>query len=347
MLKTCFVHVGHPKTGSSSIEASFGKNRKLLGRAGLLFPKPGSDHFMVGAALRENPKPLRAYRWVPGRAEAFHADLEATLKGLEHQINTSEAQDLLLASESFFSLSSQLTDVVRMRDYLQRFAERVVFIAYVRHPAMYVASSLQQSVKMGRCRLEQFGRHIKLAAQIPQRLEVFRQALGEDGLVVRPFERAQLAHGDVVRDLLELIGYGHLAPDPFEVVQTNESLSLEAVHLADALNKAITAKTGKSPRASRVPQLTIFLQHIRGKKFAVPPKARQRIEKRCAPVEAQLRDMFGIAFHAGLPPEMSGAAEPDWTEQTLADIMLGVCGLIEENQALSLALEQSKAREKT
>jgi hypothetical protein len=206
--RTCHLHVGTPKTGSTTIQGFLQTRWRELARRGLDVPMwPDRSVVQGGRALayairrERDPDALETDPWI----------------WLDRHLSATEG-DLVISRES---LSTEFLTPARVAFVSRFFARRGVrlhVVAYVRDTAERVNSAYTQHAKNLRMplALDDWAAPIRPEANpkfSPWR--VFRHALADEGMVcdIRSFERVKTR---LLRDFLETIGHGDAASDDFD-----------------------------------------------------------------------------------------------------------------------------------
>ncbi len=161
----------------------------------MLFPAIGGffNHHMLQPAVWDRSSPTARDRAgcdgapLRARSEAYWDEIAAIVAatpGIDH---------LILSSEILYLPMGRL-EQARLVARLERLGGPVRVVAYVRAPADAYLSTLQQRLKRYAAYPGLFVRD-NLAI-----LDSYAEAFGREALSVRPFDRAQMAGGDVVRD---------------------------------------------------------------------------------------------------------------------------------------------------
>ncbi|MFD1344375.1 hypothetical protein ACFQ4E_18235, partial [Litorisediminicola beolgyonensis] len=183
------IHIGDPKTGTSSIQ------RVLMDGA---WQAPGLT-MMPRAQLNDYPL-ANTLRKAKQRAK-----LEPRFTALARQIAASEADLAVVSAEQFWGVDPKAL-YEALRRFLPEHAESARVIAYVRPHAAHFLSGYAQSCKTGHFQGDgaaylahvQTGRILNCAP----RFLAWRDTFG-DRFTLRLFDRARLSGGDAVRDFLE------------------------------------------------------------------------------------------------------------------------------------------------
>lgn len=204
------LHIGAPKTGTTALQQFLSTNEAALRARGISYMRAGRAH------IAHNPLPTAIAQ---NRAEGM---LRAIMD--EHDA----APDLLhvISSEIMF----RIVVAQRLRPVLpagMRGAVRV--LCYLRRQDHYLEAIYKQRVKNG---LTPPDRAAFLEAQLPKLsygrlIEGYARLFGPEAIRLRPFDRARLAGGDIVRDFTAEIGLHDLEGLAGVGADANPSLSVE------------------------------------------------------------------------------------------------------------------------
>lgn len=255
-MRTCYLHLGMPKTGSSSIQAAFqGFDSPTLCYARLR----GSNHGpLICTAFSTNPQRLREAR--RGRTQRLRdllrpAPRQRLLKSLPRGRNVILSGEIMvdrLNDEEFADM------VATLREHVGR----VVAIAYIRPLASLAASQFQQRVKTG---------HREFFIPSPdyrKRFEKVTALFQPEDIIWRRFDRADLRGGDIVEDFAHVLG---LDRAPQAGVARNESLSTEALAALFAFNRFTAPLLRPALQARTRERLLTALRDVGDTRFALAP----------------------------------------------------------------------------
>ncbi len=243
------LHVGMGKTGTSSIQAWFHRNRQRLTRHGVLFPQsPGKRrHARLSLAVQVDEARRPPDR--RGIEEPPASQLRPVVREeLVAEIRASKPSRLLLSDEGLCGASDEAIE--NLRHLLDGVAESVRVVFYLRRQDEHLCSRYQQVVKWNglTARLAERADRMGRAAGLYDyraRLEAWQRVFRPDELVVRRFERADFVGGTLLRDFLDAAGLA-LHPEDFEEGPTrNTSLDAESVELLRLLNILEQAQGGE------------------------------------------------------------------------------------------------------
>jgi hypothetical protein len=272
------LHIGHMKTGTSSLQATFRDSAAVLAAHGLYYYAAHRNH---------HPIARRFHRPTRRRSDKPHLDR------FVRELRATALPRALVTSETFMRLTDrEAADCVA---FFQRFARRVDVLLYVRHPVAFASSAAHQGVRSGRPLAE----CVTAPRVLPLRRTIlrWRGVVGPRNLTVRPFAPQLLAGGDVVDDVLAVLGLSAAGPEMTRT-QVNEGLSVLAIHLIDRANALAGGKP--LPIESMRP-----FDAIGGPKYVLPRESLERARAAAAPELAFLKEEYGIVL-----PEPSDEPSP-------------------------------------
>jgi hypothetical protein len=184
-----FIHIGPPKTGTSSIQFWLNRNRIFLKKRGIHYPNHLIDENGVSSG---NVRRLFHPRGGKKNLRPIAGSREVLLVETEKK----RCHSLLLSSEKFFF---QLSDVMEI------FPEAKL-IAYIRFPLDVIESKYKQSLKRSTttrpfCEVvqEPVALHLELLDQLIE-------SYGRKKFILRSFSPACFDEGELISDFLSAIG---------------------------------------------------------------------------------------------------------------------------------------------
>ncbi|GEM_PF-2073259 len=208
------IHVGPPKTGTTTIQAFMHRAGTALAEQGVLYPRSGriavDQSFRVKRPTGWMTKsgPDFAHHLLPWTllGEVENTDADEVWRALVHELRSTTLPIAVISSEAFSRLKPEHVRTVRA--YLAEF--RVSVLSYLRSPASRLLSDYTQRVKTGRCdsTFAEFIRsEVALISDYDDFLTFWDTELGRDRVLIREFESA-MATG-----CLELDFAAHFACD--------------------------------------------------------------------------------------------------------------------------------------
>lgn len=242
-MTTVYLHIGAPKTGTTSLQFFLYNNRSLLRELGICYPALGF-HF-EGVHESRNANFLIRKIWGPdgnhctGQEKSIRDEGLARLKPLIGQYPV-----ILLSEESIWNDRRMNTEAfLALRSALEAMGARLKVIAYVRRQDLVMPSYWAQLVKNRMTMtFDEFisSREFKrYRLYYDRRLDEINAAIGMENILVRPFEKRQFEgrENTLFSDFLYLFG---LTPDErFSLAQPvrNSSLQKKLLELKRIFNR--------------------------------------------------------------------------------------------------------------
>lgn len=193
--KKIIIHIGPPKTGSTSIQDMLNSNQCQLAQQGFLYPLSGrvseAGYYMVNRFDRrvKYRSPLNSHRvlaWsLDDRVEGLNAD--SVWQSLIEEIEASTTHTIILSAEAFAQLSKE--KIYRIANYLK--AYKVQIVAYKRDYLSHALSMYTQNVKRGRV-YSSFGKFIRVREErlfdLPQIVSNWSEAFGKECFHIKNFD---------------------------------------------------------------------------------------------------------------------------------------------------------------
>ncbi|HZZ80281.1 MAG TPA: hypothetical protein VFE62_17345, partial [Gemmataceae bacterium] len=206
-----YLHIGTEKTGTSSVQNFLAANRARLAHMGILYPEtPGAkNHTGLAAAAQDvtDTGPLRKTLGLQNRndVEAYRAKL---IEGLKEEYRGGAFKTVIMSNEHCSSRLLRDEEVQWLKDILAPHFEKIRIVVYLRRQDDYLLSIYSTAVKSGSVRPLEVPPLRSAAARYDYWpfLSRWARVFGRDAIVCRKFERATLKNGDVIDDLLSVIG---------------------------------------------------------------------------------------------------------------------------------------------
>lgn len=199
-----YLHIGTHKTGTTSLQFAFTQNRDALAAAGLLYPISGRPAKADGQGIWPQHNSLA---WAFTRPEDEPPDFWLRLRTeldeatQDIAVLSSETLSLLRDPEHLSGLRAQLNPhEVKVVVYLRR-QDELLHALYSTHVMQYLEARDIDSFR--RALPEQRGHELDYELMLSR----WEDAFGREAMIVRPYERSQLLHGDLVQDFAAQIGF--------------------------------------------------------------------------------------------------------------------------------------------
>jgi hypothetical protein len=264
----CHVHVGMPKTGTTSIQNTLSTVQDQPTR---YLPLKGANHSLIFANLFEAKPWLHPRHVYMGHTQehvlGIRKRLEKTLRKLLEEAEQDQFVRAVVFSGERLG-NAKAADLEAMRKFHSFFAPYCSdfrIYGYIRPLADFIASAFQQRIKVwGNPDIDER----VIFPRYRSNFEKFDILFGRSNVSLRRFARADLLEGDVVRDLASQIGMdlsGH------STQHSNESYSVEAVSLLFAIRRSEYVPDKLRDVAVAEWSVSNILSKIKGGKLAFDP----------------------------------------------------------------------------
>lgn len=230
-MKTLYVHIGTPKTGTTSIQQFCTKNADVLRKKGYCYPTSffrypvvaaaRNGHFLVGTVKDEN-----GHRCKEREKQNYQ-------EGMEQVQNLFVEFDKIILSDEAIWRAMDLYRKDLWAD-LQQEAKKGGFgikvIVYLRRQDKLIGSIWNQSVKslptLTEKRIDDYLQEINTEVRLDYwgKIERLASILGKENIIVRRFDREGFVGGTIYADFLEAIDLAWT--DEYQVQQNVHNLGL-------------------------------------------------------------------------------------------------------------------------
>ena len=229
--------------------------------------------------------------------EAARADARDTIRAAYD----ATAKDLIVSSENL-SAFRQPEAIAALVDDARTSFDRVRVLAYLREPIAYMTSAIQQNAKVNDLPDAPFA---QVWPRYEPRFAPWIDVLGAENVVLRAFDPATFAGGDLVADFAHRVG---LPPEALSSVRPrNVSLSAEAVGVLLAYHRG----HGPSERGPLVGRLVELLHGFGSTRLAFARETLDPIVARRAADVAWAEARMGQPFPPPPSPPADAPAFPD------------------------------------
>ncbi len=288
--KRVLLHVGPPKTGTTSIQHFLFGNRASLEARGFYVPLAGSrgyQHIDLPLCFRPHGKNLERLTGID--ASQIDAQRQIMTTAFAEEIaGVGGGDTLLISSEHLFGGAPSVIDAYRQ--FFAPYAERFESLMYLRRQDRWIASSVLQRRKSG----------VRSDAGLilgPDSGFVSPQAFersvrvwdrGSDHCHIRRFDAEFLFRGSLLADLCNVIGCGDAG---LHIEETyNRAPFQEQIELIDALGAALAHVPFEKQIAYRSHFQPLCAEVLGGVPFEFPRAQAQAAFEAHAPLNTWLRE---------------------------------------------------------
>ncbi len=240
----CVLHIGLEKTGTTSIQHCFAKNRSQLKAQGVLYPACLGEisHVKLTAYALEQEKidDIRTGLGVksPEAVPRFRKNIVAQLK---QEIVTSGCSTLLLSNENLSSRLNQEKELQRLKQLLEASCDNITVYVYLRRQSELYNASVSTAVKA--CSDSDFciltlpdfnSVDFQFRYNYFNLLQRWENVFGKENIVVRRYDKDSMPDGNVVDDFIRALGLDFVCETGN---YANKSMHNENLFFLNRLNK--------------------------------------------------------------------------------------------------------------
>ncbi|MBO5245793.1 MAG: hypothetical protein J6B28_00855 [Eubacterium sp.] len=219
-MKTLYLHIGTPKTGTSAIQHFLLKNNAVLAEHGYRFPKLPCAYTYA----RDN------------RNGYFITQKQGYAKGLKQILTCFEDSDHVILTEEnlwrYFHTSP--TAAQKLKDHADANGYQIRVIVYLRRQDEYMESLWKENIKHAKHfssltyeqRLSEILENESFLLTYASRLDALAEVFGQEQLIIRRYEKDTWKNGLIIDDFLDCIGLEHT--EDFRDLEKPKNLSLSA-----------------------------------------------------------------------------------------------------------------------
>jgi hypothetical protein len=317
LMKTIVLHVGMPKTGTTSIQASLAGYRDGVFEYAPLPPAVEADRqraynhsFLINTAFDKDYKRAGMLLRVGVAASDFDRVRAQCREALEACLRACEAEVLILSAETITSFDSE--SMQELGALLRQYASDIQVYAYVRDPSGYVKAATQEWIKWG------YTGDDLHPLSYRNNFGHLEEVFGAECVSYRLYRREALLNGDVIADFGSWIG---LKKEPALRLEANVTLSTDAVRCIYALNSSPMFSSGNGLLHNAWRELLGVFGRLFPGRFEIPARLVAR--------EINVWDMGWMEARLGqslqLPPyseqDMDCTGLKDWLGRTAPEML--------------------------
>jgi hypothetical protein len=244
------LHIGTPKTGTSSLQHFLYNNRGILMTHSWDYPDLKSDFSSIHDYA--NCKEKNGNIFYHGtELYSYNSDIINELFWkIEEKI--SDYNVVISAEEIYEYETEKIISLIKER------IPNLIVIIYLRRQDKYVESRWNQIVKDDRCYKGGFDEYLELSCSwneghYYEKLEKISKIIGLENIIVRIYEEAQMYGGNVITDFCKCIGIDDLSGFAFEDKVQNERLCSEMLEVKRIINEYYdVSKFGSSKKIVKI-----------------------------------------------------------------------------------------------
>lgn len=266
-MNKCIIHIGMHKTGSTSIQhslASYSDDRFLYAA---LTNTPNHSLAMY-SLFAVDPGHHRLHRAAHRSGKTLSAYLERAETDLKRAIKAAKGRTLIISGEGIIGLAPD--EVAKLAERFRSDFDQVTIVGYVRPPAGFLSSALQQRIRGGAARFDL----ARMYRNYRKTFAKFDDAFGAGNVRLWKFDPVSFPGKDVVKDFCARLD---LPLPERRIVRLNDSLSRQVVSGLYTHNKFAGELGSDRARPAELHRLGHALAELGTDKFRLSPKIVQPI----------------------------------------------------------------------
>lgn len=244
-MKTLYIHIGTPKTGTTSIQNFCGLNREKLKEQGVLYPIMNyhyerksvnrNGYFLTGT-IKEN-----GTRNKEKEKEVFDSELQYIVDCFK------ENDTILLSDESiWWATSTRRKGLWKdLKKHSEQHNYQIKVIVYLRRQDQFMMSRYNQRLKTDFVASTQnfdeyfadMNGRFKCVMDYRDRIDNIAKSISKENVIVKRFDRNYFYNGDLNQDFLNILGVK--VDDSFQQLKetANTGISVQSGEIKRVLNR--------------------------------------------------------------------------------------------------------------
>lgn len=228
---TLYLHIGYPKTGTTSIQVYLHKHRQQLLKQGVLYPETGilwkAHHPFAGAYQSRDTR----LDWLQTN------DAIDYVQKLREEISATTPQKVFISSEAFVCTE----EIEKLKCQLEPLAEEVKIVCFLRRQDLWTESAFVQRYKTARIPYD-FHRHVRDGECVDYDafLQTWESAFGLSAVKLCLMDKG-VGVADAIDPVIRLLD---VDPEncPKLTEKMNTRLALDALHLSHMVHARANSK---------------------------------------------------------------------------------------------------------
>ncbi|MCL1627583.1 hypothetical protein M3N55_02460 [Roseibaca sp. V10] len=295
------IHIGMPKSGTSTIQAFLDMNRDALSQRGVLYdrfdPRFGSQFELaiigLSAVGRQIPPQFERKLLNLHTIDDVHNYTERYAAHLSKQLSAQNGHHCFVgSSEHLYAWLNSVEQIEALDKFLSQRFSQVQYILYLRAQEELVLSSYSEAIR--RVHSHSLAQHLAASGRINHYIPVERWvgAVGRERLVLRVLSPDMLKDGDLLTDFCHHTGIG--ASDLLRPGRVNTAMSMEEVQIRRVLNRVLPrqGRDGDMHPLYRVALKALLATRRNRTPLALTKEQRAEIRQMNSPQNEALRQRF-------------------------------------------------------
>lgn len=239
----CILHIGLEKTGSTSIQATLGKNRDLLKAHQVLYPKSLGERSHVRLYAFASEDGMNEIKVQCGLvALSGIGEFRRSLQGqLEREISATAPHTVIISNEHCSSRLINISEISRLKKLLEILFTTITVVVYLRSQGESLRSAYSTQIKTGSTEKFKYPSAdlVESRYDYDALLDRWETVFGKQNIDVRMFDVEDFIGVDVVTDFIERLGLGFATEAIVREPNKNVGLSAFSTEFLRLLNRHV------------------------------------------------------------------------------------------------------------
>jgi len=285
----CIIHIGVSKTGTSTLQNFFFKNKSNLKEKSIFYPiafGKRQHHGLVKYVHDKNKTlPLRIFsRYTNFKLEDYQKEINNSFR---EEIQNSNCRKLLISSEGLAISNDK--EIRSLKKFFDNYVSKYKIIVYLRPQVDRIFSSYTSKLEKGitKKKIIPYKSVYDDKQNYEKMLIRWGNVFGSENLVPRIFSREDFPSGDVKLDFLSILGLN--MSDFDDVENARESINVDAQRFLFGINEYLPDIIGETKNKYRGNLGNLVQSFCRGKGLGPTRKQAEEISKIYAESNEQVR----------------------------------------------------------
>lgn len=211
--KRIHLHIGTPKTGTTSIQEYLSTNYSRLYHDGHLVPKTSRNCVANHTLLTNYCINKQNITSISIRNGIFTKDALKQFRknfyqNLREEINSFQGETVIISNEQCYGRLSEVSELEKLKDLFNGLAEQITIIVYIREQSDMLCSFYSSQMKSGKTfkieNLESFQKNGLF--DYHNKLKIWEEVFGIENIILRIFNKKNLVENDIVVDFCNTLG---------------------------------------------------------------------------------------------------------------------------------------------
>ncbi|MDE6851882.1 MAG: hypothetical protein K2J67_05270 [Lachnospiraceae bacterium] len=236
-MKTLYLHIGTPKTGTSALQHFCASNRKVLEQKGIYYPDLGFRFPDIGKNRNAHFLSYKEYINKKEKRRDQDAEQKIRTEGIQKLEEAFQTHDTVLLSDEHIWNEKEMTaeTLPALKNHFAELGISIKIIVYLRRQDQVIQSFWAQKIKESSAiTFESYmkkEKYLFFRLDYAARIQEFVDIVGRENMIVRCYEKQQYLGGQktIMSDFLHIFGLN--ITDEFVNSEKVYNVSLEGTYL--------------------------------------------------------------------------------------------------------------------